>query len=1084
MMERRYRRSSRERRSLFGSVAASPWAWCGLLSLSALLGYVSYRYFGRAARPRAASRRRPGRGGAGKAHPAEEGEGRAESSAKSSVAVPGKGSSESLMLDQLAWWLNIAKDQFESKRFKGAQYYAQKAIDAMRQIPELERSFKMCEMMFILAYTSADQDKSRYLRELLEIDELLQSYKGDKELEKEYCLLQGRVCAACSDVYMGLNDWEKSEKYIRRSIETFSNAFSDSSSSLANLTVQYYQLSIVQTRLRDYEAAMRSVVEAQSCFKESKLPENMLSAIVRQRADVLVALGSYDEAKSLIMSHMEKMEEVLPSESYSPSESSQDISMNMLYLARLYYDLGDYAESASLLRKALDAYASPTVLAFLATALFDLGRNDEAAEMQDRIKSLASGSNLPLTISKCLRTVSCSVSRKDSTSPYIYRLVLEIRHHISDTTSMKLNPGNYLEIIVRPHLSKDGVPSSKLPSPPPIRGYTVSGNERNDAIKLKGFVSHSDQVQFYELVVVCYTDSQKKEKLGAHHQLCRLSELTLQQKRIYLQMLSDKSGHSLADRESDDSDFLEPPVSYTSKHLDDTIERLLDEFALEDASTPTDRLSDYRSELLLTTPIDSDPSSHEDHDPSTPEAPGEMPAESPPQLGESRGPESGPESEPEPEPEPEQTPLVPEQSEPEPLEPEQTQPEPEQTELDQTQPEQLEPEPLEPEQAQPESEPVQPEPESEQTEPEQPEPESEQTEPEQPEPESEQTEPEQPEPEPEQTEPEQPEPEQTQPESEQTELDQTQPEPEQTRPESKSELPEPEQTELDQTQPEQSEPESLEPEQTQPEPEQTELDQTQPEQSEPESLEPEQTQPESEQTELDQTQPEQSEPVPLESEQTQPESVPVQPELEQTPPAPEQAQPEPAPEQSMPEPTQPAPEPTQPEPEHAQPVPEPAQPEIEGAAVSETQQTQPEQMEHAPPELEQKETQPKLEDAEKAPQDTDAPVNGVSEMHGSDGFFEANESSVDATEGPEYFEPYSVSDEEFDKMLSDSEADEFHLIDSGSEFDEADIKTDMSTEISESYFKDPDAEPLSSMSNEASTESSAVISIDEDDSGY
>jgi hypothetical protein len=80
---------------------------------------------------------------------------------------------DSSRLDQLAWWGEIAKDQFDSRSLKHAAFYASKALALGEQTPDFAGTYSHCYLRFILAYVTENRDE-----QLSELKEYVEGAKG------------------------------------------------------------------------------------------------------------------------------------------------------------------------------------------------------------------------------------------------------------------------------------------------------------------------------------------------------------------------------------------------------------------------------------------------------------------------------------------------------------------------------------------------------------------------------------------------------------------------------------------------------------------------------------------------------------------------------------------------------------------------------------------------------------------------------------------------------------------------------------------------------------------------------------------
>src|SRR5690606_19296690 len=127
--------------------------------------------------------------------------------------------------------------------------------------------------------------------------------------KREYLLLLSRVTSALSDLLIKARRWEEAEKICIETIGLMQKCFEDQPESLhSNLAIQEYQIAVVRKNLKKFDEALESVVRAYEHATESKLKLDFMSAVARQRADILDALDRVEDAKAVMKDHLERME--------------------------------------------------------------------------------------------------------------------------------------------------------------------------------------------------------------------------------------------------------------------------------------------------------------------------------------------------------------------------------------------------------------------------------------------------------------------------------------------------------------------------------------------------------------------------------------------------------------------------------------------------------------------------------------------------------------------------------------------------------------------------------------------------------
>ena len=501
---------------------------------------------------------------------------------------------DSSRLDQLAWWVEIAKDQFESRSLKHAAFYANKALVLGEQTPDFEGTFSHCFLRFILAYVTENRDLQ--LGELKDIRIDLTKLEATEGQKKEFLMFKARVVAALADQFIKRKTWEEAEAHAQTSCDLF-EAHMEGSEDARNSTVgiQKYQLCVVKKNLKKLDEALAAAEQAYEYIIKSKMRAEFSSAIARQRADILDALGRFPEAKAVVLDHLERLE-ALPVVAANPDDPQSqpppptNRADNLLFLARLHFEHGEYDEAIKLLKSAHEIVPSPYYLSLLAGAQFEAGLTEDALNTQTQLRRSRISGEFPISSSKLLITRVFSLRQKKLDGPWTFDIELELKTTNPMGTDYRTAAGSIIEAVVRRHYETDEVAPVDAPKPSGPFRYTVTGTEVDGSVKLKGLVSKCDPMAVYEIVITIL-DGTTKEKLGVHRQLARANSYTPRSRYAAL-----GEGSEFDDEEMDD---------YA---LPETVEELIEEDA---AAAEDEEIEEIMADEATVAHIPTQPNSHE-----------------------------------------------------------------------------------------------------------------------------------------------------------------------------------------------------------------------------------------------------------------------------------------------------------------------------------------------------------------------------------------------------------------------------------------------------------------------------------------
>lgn len=398
---------------------------------------------------------------------------------------------------------------------------------------------------------------------------------------KEYHLLKGRVLATLSDAMVRRQMWAEAETICEETIVSMQLGFEGQEAMLfTNLAIQHYQLAGVQRGLKKYEAAAESSKIAYENVVKSKLAPDFWSQVARQRADLLDALDRFDEAKQVMVDHLKRIEAhhesltanlaeklakqkvraekiasgQMPEEEDglleeddeddddddidedSAAQSQQAVNQkhistvadNHMFLGRLNFERGFYAEAAEALEQAYAMSPNYHYLSMLACAQFELGLAAEAVATQNKIKESRPHGEMPIATSRALITKTHYLRQAKRDGPWVFSIEVENKKTSPLAETTRLTAGTFIEAFVRRHYSPDeAVPAGnkKNRSQGPYT-YTVTGEEKDCFMKIKGLLSDAlENGKIYEIVLFAYSSAEKTERIATHRQLARAADI-------------------------------------------------------------------------------------------------------------------------------------------------------------------------------------------------------------------------------------------------------------------------------------------------------------------------------------------------------------------------------------------------------------------------------------------------------------------------------------------------------------------------------------------------------------------------------
>jgi tetratricopeptide (TPR) repeat protein len=532
-------------------------AGVGTIGLVGAAGFLAYRYFAGSA-PAKKSRSKHGKKDKKKKSsddavkapvPSKSGTSTPRTPPRSdSPPVPTKPVADSSRMDQLAWFIEIAKDQFEARGLRHAKYYADKALELGSNVQDFKDTLSYAQMRYVSIFVSPDRESK--FTDLKAVADLLTKMEPTEGGKQEFVLYKGRVLSTLSDAAVKRKAWAEAEAYCEEVLTLYSKSFAGQEEQLnTNLGIQYYQLTVVKRNLKKLDEAVECAIKAYQHIIQSKLKPEFSSAIARQRADILDGLNRYDEAKAVMIDHIERMEakhkasleakqekdktvkseeddEISPDESQSPENmvSPNNLTDNMLFLARLQFEHEEYDEAVTWLRKAIEVFPSPYYSSMLAAVLFDAGRVDEALEVQAQLKKTRTTGDFPIAASRNLLTKVHYLRQSKLDGPWTVHIQVTNQAIKTLDDTLRLKPGSLLELYVRRHYNADEAVAGAAVTMGPFV-YIVKGDEPDNILTIKGILPQALQSNaVYEIVIRQYPSQNEKSPeslLGTHRQLAR-----------------------------------------------------------------------------------------------------------------------------------------------------------------------------------------------------------------------------------------------------------------------------------------------------------------------------------------------------------------------------------------------------------------------------------------------------------------------------------------------------------------------------------------------------------------------------------
>lgn len=409
------------------------------------------------------------------------------------------------------------------------------------------------------------------------IREALNRISSTEAEMKEYHLLKGRVLATLSDSMVRRQLWAEAEAVCEETIESMKKGFEGQDAMLfTNLAIQYYQLAGVQRGLKAYEKAAESSKIAYEHVVKSKLQPEFWSQVARQRADLLDALDRFEEAKTVMAEHLERIEahhEIVSAEVASKlakqkaknekllagqmdaNEDDEDdeddidedatsqtqqtanqkhvnnVADNCMFLGRLHFERGYYAEAITYLEKAHGLHPNYHYLSILAGAQFESGLNTEAVATQAKLKELRPMGEMPISTSRTMLTKTHYLRQAKRDGAWVFAITVENKTLTPLSEEHRLPVGSYIEAFVRRFYSPDEAIEStagalKNRSLGPYT-YTVTGEEKDSILKINGILSEKlENGKVYEIVLFAYSSAEdKSNRIATHRQLARASDI-------------------------------------------------------------------------------------------------------------------------------------------------------------------------------------------------------------------------------------------------------------------------------------------------------------------------------------------------------------------------------------------------------------------------------------------------------------------------------------------------------------------------------------------------------------------------------
>lgn len=394
---------------------------------------------------------------------------------------------------------------------------------------------------------------------------------------KEYHLLKGRVLATLSDAMVRRQSWAAAEEICEETIQAMQKGFEGQDTMLfTNLAIQYYQLAGVQRGLKKFKEAAESAKTSYEYVVKSKLQPEFWSQVARQRADILDALNLFDEAKAVMVDHLERIEahheslsatfaqklakqkvraeklvsgEMPTEEDLLDDEDDEDdldedtatqsqqtvnqkhltnVADNCMFLGRLHFERGFFNDAIAYLEKAHSMASNYHYLSMLACAQFEAGLAADAVITQNKIKELRSVGEMPISTSRAMLTKVHFLRQAKRDGPWVFSIEVENKKQSPLSEVHRLPAGTYIEAFVRRHYSPDEVipAGTKKHSLGPYT-YVVTNEEKDSILKINGLLSEKlEHGKVYEIVLFAYPSAvEKSNRIAAHRQLVRSADI-------------------------------------------------------------------------------------------------------------------------------------------------------------------------------------------------------------------------------------------------------------------------------------------------------------------------------------------------------------------------------------------------------------------------------------------------------------------------------------------------------------------------------------------------------------------------------
>jgi len=485
---------------------------------------------------------------------------------------------DSSRLDQLSWWVEIARDQISANAPRHAKYYADKALALGENIPDFKDTLSYCQVLLISISVSQNRDtllgeaKDTLLSKLAKME----ATEGNK---REFLDFKAKLLSSLSDLATKQHKWEDAEKYGMEAVELYEKTLVDHDEQrFVQLGISYFQLISAKRSLKKMEDALECAVKAYENLIKSKLKPDFSSAAARQRADILDILGRYDEAISVVRDHIERIEALRASSleaaaankdktvddengddddeaapGGAPAVSVHLIGDNLLFLARLMFQHSDYADSIAACQKAIALSPSPYYYSLLSSVQFEAGRMADALETQTQLKKIRPTGELPIATSKNLLTKSSHIRQPKLDGPWTVLMHLANQNIKIGDDALRLPAGTLLEMYVRRHLdAHEPVTGDATPMGPFI--YIVKGDENNQTLIMKCLLPKAlESNGVYEIIIHQYPSQDQRtaeQRIGTHRQMTRATAYS----SISLHHLNGMPAPPGADDSSDDLD--------------------------------------------------------------------------------------------------------------------------------------------------------------------------------------------------------------------------------------------------------------------------------------------------------------------------------------------------------------------------------------------------------------------------------------------------------------------------------------------------------------------------------------------------